>query len=170
MRSSNLTAPPSTQARTTAPAHRSQTAPAILDGRQLLELIVQAREYVLEPILHAKETATLYGYRGFGKTYLLLTLAYAIACGGMALKWRAPKARRVLYVDGELPIEVLQERLRAIVAGAEGEPPEDSYFRLLAADQQELGIPNLSTAEGREWLEPHLKDVEVLFLDSISTL
>jgi hypothetical protein len=141
-----------------------------LNVRELLELEVQPRDYILEPVLRTRETAMIWAWRGTGKTYVNLTMAYAIASGGEVFKWKAPKARRVVYIDGEMPIETLKERLASIVNGANEEPPDDDYLRIVTADVQELPLPNLTTPEGQAIFEPQIKDAEVIFLDSISTL
>ena len=61
----------------------------------------------------------IYSPRGTGKTLLALTSAYSIATGSGFLDFKAPTARRVLYIDGEMPAQTMQERLAAIVAGFE---------------------------------------------------
>jgi hypothetical protein len=55
-----------------------------------------------------------------------------ISLGGILLRWSAPRQRRVLYVDGEMPFVSLQERLRAISTGLGAVIPNDG-FRILAA-------------------------------------
>jgi putative DNA primase/helicase len=84
------------------------------------------------------------------------------------LRWSAPKPRRVLYIDGEMPLVSLQERLRAISLGFGAKIP-NAGFRILAADCVEGGI-NLGTEEGQRSLEPLLDDVDLLILDNLSTL
>jgi hypothetical protein len=44
----------------------------------------------------------LYASRGARKTHVALGIAYAVATGSAFLKWWAPRARRVLPVDGEM--------------------------------------------------------------------
>jgi RecA-family ATPase len=125
---------------------------------------------VLDPVLRERETAMLWAWRGTGKTFVGLAMAYAIASGGKVLRWSAPRPRRVLYVDGELPLQTAQERIAALVAGSELEPPSDDYFKIVTPDVQEVPLPNLSSREAQQALERVLGDVEVLFIDSISTL
>ena len=48
--------------------------------------------------------------RGYGKTWLLNTLALVAAAGSDALGFRAPQPCRVLNVDGEIASHELQER------------------------------------------------------------
>jgi RecA-family ATPase len=46
--------------------------------------------------------------RGGSKTFLALAIGLAVAGGTCLLRWSAPKARRVLYVDGEMTLIDLQ--------------------------------------------------------------
>ena len=77
-----------------------------LSAKELLQMSVPPRTYALEPILPFPGLAMIYAPRGLGKTYLALSVSYAIAIGGRALRWNAPKALRVLHVDGEMPVAV----------------------------------------------------------------
>ena len=75
---------------------------------------------LLDPILPEKGLAMLYAARGTGKTHVALGICFAVATGTKFLKWTAPKPRRVLLIDGEMPAAALQERLASIVASAPG--------------------------------------------------
>ena len=72
------------------------------------------REMLLDPILPERSLAMLYAPRGLGKTLLGLSIGLAVASGARLLRWTAPQQRRVLYIDGEMPLVSLQERLRLI--------------------------------------------------------
>ena len=78
-----------------------------------LAIDMPPREMLLDPILPERSLAMLYAPRGIGKTLLALSMGLAVASGSRLLRWRAPRKRRVLYVDGEMPLVSLQERLRA---------------------------------------------------------
>jgi putative DNA primase/helicase len=132
-----------------------------------LNLHVPPREMLLSPILPERSLAMLYAPRGIGKTLLGLSMGLAVASGAPILRWHAPRQRRVLYVDGEMPLASLQERLKAISFGLDREIPNDG-FRILAADSVDGGI-NLGT-EGQRSLDPLLHDVDLLILDNLSTL
>ena len=127
-----------------------------------------ARKMLLSPILPERGLAMLYAPRGIGKTMLSLSIGVAVASGGELLRWCAPERRRVLYVDGEMPVVSLQERLRAIAAGLNAEIPNDG-FRVLAADHIDAGL-SLGSEAGQLSLEPLLDDVDLLILDNLSTL
>jgi putative DNA primase/helicase len=132
---------------------------------------IPPREMLLAPILPRKGLAMAYSRRGVGKTHLSLGIAYAVASGGKFLQWTAPEPRRVLVIDGEMPLVTLQERLGAIVAASDKEPPDSGYIRLIAADHQQDGIPDISTQEGMDAIEPFIADgVDLVILDNLSTL
>ena len=82
-----------------------------------LDLHIPPREMLLHPILPERSLAMLYAPRGIGKTLLGLSIGLAVASGGPLLRWSAPKPRRVLYIDGEMPLACLQDRLRCIALG-----------------------------------------------------
>jgi putative DNA primase/helicase len=133
-----------------------------------LNIDVPAREMLLSPILPERSLAMLYAPRGVGKSWLGLSIGLAVAAGEPLLRWSAPRQRNVLYVDGEMPLVSLQERLKEISAGMGSSIPNDR-FRILAADNVEGGI-NLSTEEGQQAIDPLLDDIDLLILDNLSTL
>jgi len=112
----------------------------------------------------------IYSPRGVGKTLFGMTSAYAIAAGTSFLGFKIEKPRKVLYIDGELPAETMRERLAAIVPGFTQQPPADDYFRILMADLNNDGLPDLGTTAGQAWIDAQVGDAEVLIADNISTL
>jgi putative DNA primase/helicase len=133
-----------------------------------LSLDMPLREMLLNPILPERSLAMLYAPRGVGKTLLGLSIGLAVASGAPLLRWSAPRRKRVLYVDGEMPLVSLQERLRLISAGFGVDVPNHG-FRILAADHTEAGI-SLGSADGQSAIEPLLGDIDLLILDNLSTL
>jgi putative DNA primase/helicase len=133
-----------------------------------LNIDIPAREMLLSPILPERSLAMLYAPRGVGKSWLGLSIGLAVAAGEPLLRWSAPRQRNVLYVDGEMPLVSLQERLKEISSGFGRDIPNDG-FRILAADNVEGGI-NLSLDEGQQAIEPLLEDIDLVILDNLSTL
>lgn len=141
-----------------------------ITAAELLTLELPPRPMLLAPIVPAGGLALLYGPRGVGKTYLVLTVALAVACGGPALRWRAPEPRRVLVIDGEMPATMLQDRLRQIVIGYDLQPPADDYLKFLPADLFECGLPNIADEEGQRIISQHARDADLIILDNLSSL
>jgi hypothetical protein len=140
----------------------------VISCEDLLALKLPPREFVLEPILRVKDNGMIYGPRGLGKTWFLLGMASAIAAGGKFLNWTAPRPRSVLYIDGEMQAEALQDRLRIIKAACEHE--HEGRLQFMSADLHEHGLPNLAEYEGQRRIDALLGGIEVLFLDNLSAL
>jgi len=128
-------------------------------------------EQVLEPWLKARGIVMIAGYRGIGKTFFSLSTAAAIASAGGFLGFRAPTARSVLYVDGEMDPGETQQRMKAIEAGMFGSNPAyEGNFRYTTYALQDGGFMNLCEPKGQRRMEATLGESEVLFLDNIFTL
>lgn len=136
---------------------------------EFLGLPVSEREMLLYPIIPRKGLVMLSAWRGIGKTHFALGIAYAISSGASFLKWKAEKPARVLLIDGEMPAGALQERLARIVSDGESAPQAD-HLKILAADCQEFGIPDLSSTEGQQAVEEYVGDADLIILDNLSTL
>jgi putative DNA primase/helicase len=136
---------------------------------ELLRMDMKAREMVLHPFLPTQGLAMLYSQRGVGKTFIALGISVAVASGTNFLKWSAPTARRVLYVDGEMPCSTLKQRISDIVAGTDIAHPLDN-LRVITSDLQNHALPDLSTIAGQDLIEAHLDGVELLVLDNLSSL
>jgi KaiC/GvpD/RAD55 family RecA-like ATPase len=132
------------------------------DMHAFTALTIPPRRHVLRPVLPEKGLVMLFAPRGVGKTYVALAMAYAIATAGKFLNWSAPTPRSVLYVDGEMPANEMQDRMRRLVAAHGGAYP-DSLKVLQAKASLNLA------AELDQALIERI-DAEVLILDNRSTL
>jgi AAA domain len=142
-----------------------------LDLKEFLGLSIKPREMLLDPILPEKGLAMLYAARGTGKTHVALGIGYAVATGTKFLKWSAPKPRRVLLVDGEMPAAALQERLASIIASAPETQLDPQNIQILAGDLIEAGgIGNLASPDVQAEIDRWLEGVDLLELDNLSSL
>jgi hypothetical protein len=141
----------------------------VLDGEQLLSAEFPSRSLMLAPWLPEKGLAMIYSPHGVGKTWIALSIAHTIASGGEFLCWRAPRPRRVLYIDGEMPAATLQERYAAVVAASMCDAPRQN-FRLVAADCQPDGLPDLADADAQRFYEAAIADAELIIVDNLSTV
>ena len=136
--------------------------------QDLLARDLPPRLFLLEPLLPEQSIILVAAAAGTGKTFFAMESAYAVATGGKFLDWVAPEPAGVLYVDGELPLNLLQERLRLLHQVHKYLPDN---FNLLARDEQEKGIPCLSQPDGQQFIEQAMQpDTKLIVLDNISTL
>ena len=143
--------------------------PKILQMRELIEMALPPQRPLLRPWLPEAGIVLLHAKAGAGKTYFAMAAAYAVATGGSFLGWEAPEPAGVLYCDAELPLKVLQERLKQLATVNENHCPDN--FHLLSSDFQELGIPSIDSSEGFSFIEEAIQPgVRLLVLDNLSTL
>ncbi len=149
------------------PSHAQKIRPITI--YDFLKREFPPRQNILDPWLPGQGLVMVYAYRGVGKTYFALGVGYAAICGGQFLTWTAPQPSGVLYIDGEMPGPVMQERLSMIVANSELEPR--APFMLLTPDLQPEGMPRLDTTEGQATVESILTpEIKFIIVDNISTL
>jgi AAA domain len=141
----------------------------VRDGEELMTLKLPPRNLLLSPWLPEKGLTMIYAPRGVGKTWVALGIAHAIASGGWFLKWKAPAPKRVLYIDGEMSMQMLRDRYAAVVVASGEEAPKEN-FRLVAADDQQDGLPDLSDPEEQKYYDAVIADADVVVLDNYSTL
>lgn len=136
---------------------------------------IRPRQPLLGDWLLERGLALLYAPTGIGKSWLSMAIAATVAGGGNLHTWVAPEPRRVLYVDGEMDVSDLQERLRIVTEAVSGSREMALCNLMLCArhDQMEgTAFPNLGDDDGREHflalarrLRPNL-----IILDNMSTL
>ena len=116
--------------------------------------------------------------RGLGKSNFATTIAVSLAAGTSTLpRFDVAHRAKVLYVDGEMPPRLVQERF-SLHLSMLGIGPQDvsDYLRTVSriAVQQETGqrLPSLATEDGREWLLRELDafPAEVVFVDTVRAL
>lgn len=142
----------------------------VVNIRELLSLNIPPRGHVLFPVIPEQGLVMLFADRGTGKTFVGFHVAYAVASGGHVFRWHADKPRRVLYLDGEMPLAAVQQRFADLVAVADTEP-DDDFLRIMTPDLQgDFLMPNLATEEGQARLEPYLAGVDLVVVDNLATL
>lgn len=142
----------------------------------LLDTSMTPRQWLLAPWLREQESALIWAAPGVGKTMLTLSIALAIAGGGALLGWRSPKPRRVLIIDGEMPLDDLQARLGSL-AGAVEDIDLDvarNNLTILARHHQDpkAAFPDFGNEDQQNGIIDLIRSHEpaVVILDNLSTL
>jgi KaiC/GvpD/RAD55 family RecA-like ATPase len=159
------------KAPTSAPK-ASATQLTVTDVYDLVAADLRDPEPIIAPILFEADLMMIYGWRGVGKTWFSLGLAYAIASGGLFLTWTCKRPRKVLVLDGEMRAARLKKRLSLIIEGAE-EEAQPGMLRLLTRDMCDESIewPDLGRPDGREALGALIEaeKPEVVIVDNLSS-
>jgi hypothetical protein len=168
------TAPRPTNSPTvTRPADNSPIEPwAALSGDELTAKSIPPRNTVLSEngstLFYESSVNQILAWRGVGKTLFGLGLADAIASGGKILDFQADRPRRVLYLDGELPLAQLQERVKDVVG-------EEYRHNVRLFNPEMMANPRgINLLDQRDFVALRrlieASKTEVLIIDSQSTL
>ena len=144
--------------------NRSSYSPTELTG-----LKFAPRERVIVPWFYHGDLGFIYGPRGLGKTWLAQHIAVEIAKGGKVGPWDIPVPRRVLYMDGEMPLDGLITRDRALNSIDNGNLMYLQHEALFHTCDKVINLadPNIQAAILQVCVD---KGVDVLFLDNLSCL
>lgn len=147
---------------------KAPEAAIILDYNEILSYVYPPREYVVEPIIKTSSLTMVFGEKGFGKSLITTGIGCAVATGTEFLKWKAPKQRKVLYIDAEMAFpDVKNERIPVVF---KDKTVDMGFFRYWSFDIQKDPFPCLSKPVARKMIEDRLEDTELLILDNVSTL
>ncbi|MBY2985102.1 AAA family ATPase [Rhizobium leguminosarum] len=144
---------------------------------KLLQTDYPPRQFAIDPWLRTGESALIWAATGVGKTWLTLSLALAMAGGGRVWEWQAPKARKVLILDGEMNVQDLQERISHLVStGAVDNLDRDAMgtnLRLMPRQYQDpraqfYDITDPASQE-RILTEMEASGAEVIIIDNLTT-
>lgn len=152
------------------PARPEKRLVAVTAG-QLLSMEVPPREMILGPIIPEQGLAMIHAPRGIGKTHVSLMIGRCVATGGTMFgrKWTSEKPHKVLFVEGEMSLSAIQERLGKLVSSEEkGLVDENLLF--ITPDMQTKCIPDLTMPEGQQAIEEHLEGIKLIILDNHSSL
>jgi hypothetical protein len=106
-------------------------------------------DYLLGNLLSTTSRILAYAPTGIGKTMFAMGLSMAAAHGNGFLHWAGIRPARTLFIDGEMPRELLQERLRD-ESQRLGAVPEN--FRALSKEDCDSMGP-LNTPEGQQFVD-----------------
>ncbi len=136
----------------------------------ILSREIPPKNLILKPWLREKDLSMLYAERGLGKTWLALSIAYAIASGGKLLNFEACEPKRVLYVDGEMPAISIKERLFKISLSSIGKIQNPNFFRIINDGIEDNKIRDLGSWDGQADINELIDEFDVLILDNLSCL
>jgi len=149
------------------PAYRNGLK--VVTGEDLLQMTIPARKTILSPWLQSQGLAMIFAARGIGKTWVGLNIAHAVGGGASFLRWTASEQKTVCYIDGEMPAVVLKERYASIVEASGYKVPE-TRFRLIAADLQPNGLPDLADPAEQLFYDKAISGADLIIVDNLSTI
>src|SRR5689334_12597156 len=146
-------------------SERPPLTPAQWAGRR-----IEPEDFLLGAPFSTTSRGMISAETGKGKTMLCIGIAYAIHLGCGFLHWKARRPARVLYIDGEMPIDLMLERIRLGAEWFGVEMPTDGVFFMSREDFPDM--PPLDSDEWEAWIGPHLDAFrpDFLILDNLMSL
>ena len=92
-------------------------ASAVLPADGLASIEIPEREGICGTWFRQADLGFIYAERGVGKTWLALHIARNLAEGRNVGPWPVTKRRRVLLIDGEMPLDGMRERNASLRSG-----------------------------------------------------
>jgi putative DNA primase/helicase len=110
----------------------------------------------------------VYAVKGVGKTWLCIDIARGIATGTQVGPWLCPKPHNVLYVDGEMPMDLMQARIRQLNAVT----PNLTILNHEYLFDKTGKVLNIADKSQQEDITNYLlaSNTKVVFLDNLSCL
>lgn len=143
----------------------------IEDFMNIMELDLPEPQYIISPWMTDRSLGMLYAKRGIGKTQVCLTLAVGVSCGTNVFGWDVTK-KSVVYVDGEMDLWTLRERIAKIHIGLNVVPCGNLY--VISRDRMmDMGLRfrYLSDTATREALLDAIPtDAGLVILDNLSSI
>lgn len=111
------------------------------------------------------------GQHGVGKTYWLYKLIFALATGGEFFQQWVPTPKKVLLLDGELPIDDINNRFKQITAFESNESQNslDENFSIINREFSGGIMQNICTITPEDPLFKLMLQYDVVVIDSLKT-
>jgi hypothetical protein len=160
---------------------RYRTGEPAVDLRE--DLVRPDRRWLVEPFVEHEGATVIFADGGTGKSLLALAIAVTVSSDTAVLGRRHAEPRPVLYADWEASALVAQERLDAILAGAEiHERPPILYRRMSASlvesaanlrrevAEQGIGLVIVDSLGAARAGEPESADVTIRMFNAARSL
>src|SRR5262249_5171880 len=141
---------------------------SVITAVDLRDLNLVQRRKLLGDWFSEGDLGFIFAFRGVGKTWLALAIAQALSIGGKLGEWQAHEAIKVLYVDGEMPPDLMRGRCEGLNASN-----ANLYFLNHEILFERTGkVLNITNREIQQAITQHClaTGAKVLILDNLSTL
>jgi AAA domain/BT4734-like, N-terminal domain len=144
----------------------------IVTGEKLRSVKLPKRELLLGNFFAEGDCGFVFAPRGAGKTWCGMGMASAMSLGGQFGKWKAHKAVKVFYVDGEMPSDDTQARINGLLGDNENLDLLHHEFLFQHTTDVTKSTMNLTNPAFRQAVTDYCVkgNCKVLFLDNLSSL
>lgn len=139
----------------------------LIAASKLVLFEVEPRKKHWGELIQSNQTGMLFGPRGRGKTWVALAIALSISSGVKFLDRCPRNPRRVIYLDGEMDLVTIQQRIKDLCTSLSIDPPAE--LRMFTPEAFTDLLPSINTPEGQRAIDEMIKtDWDVMFIDNYS--
>lgn len=153
------------------PPKKATLEDAILETADFTALDLPEKRIFLHPWLTEQSITLLSGWRGTGKTWLAMSILDAVTTGQPFGPWETETVVPCLFLDGEMPVQDVHERLKDMAPEPNRKAPLYIYCDSYA---NQLGLPraNLACEKWRTIMKQMLvtREVKLWVIDNIASL
>jgi AAA domain len=141
---------------------------AVVTSSELRAMRLKTRKRLLGDWFCEGDLGFVYAARGVGKTWLTLLIARALSEAGKVGDWQAHERAKVLYIDGEMPPDLMRERDR----GLERNPGEVEFLNHEILFDRTGKVLNITKSDVQQAITARCIEtgVKLLVLDNLSTV
>ena len=138
-----------------------------LSAFEMLQEIPDRRPWVISDLLLENEIILIHAFAKSGKTYLDMSLGFALATGQSFLSFNIPQQKSVCAFDGELGPELVATRVHQIALGFPKPLTSEHTFNFYCLNSEKVK-PNLADPNDQKaYFEPRIKEHDVIIIDAI---
>jgi ATP/maltotriose-dependent transcriptional regulator MalT len=128
---------------------------------------LKEKDFILEPLIREKDLIMVYAPAGVGKTHISTGIAWAVSNSGEFLGWKAKEPKKVLIVDGEMPLRSIRDRLQILP-----ENNSNKNLKIISSDTllDNQTMPDISLIEGQQAIKHLTNWADFIILDNLSSL
>ena len=140
---------------------------SVVVSSELHDLDLKPRKKLLGDWFCEGDLGFIFAFRGVGKTWLALAIAQALSTGGKLGEWQGHEATKVLYIDGEMPPDLMRDRCD----GLQSCNDQLQFLNHEILFERTGKVLNIADPEIQNGITKHCVNtgVKVLFIDNLST-
>jgi hypothetical protein len=141
---------------------------AVITSSELHSLTLKPRQKLLGDWFCEGDLGFIFAFRGVGKTWFALGIAQALSRGGKLGDWQAPAPVKVLYIDGEMPPDLMRDRCD----GLQSSNDQLEFLNHEILFERSGKVLNITNRDVQQAITQRciVSGIKVLILDNLSTL
>lgn len=139
----------------------------LISAAELAKLKAKKRKKHWGEPIQSNQIGMLFGPRGHGKTWVALGIAVSMSACVNFLDKKPVRARKVIYMDGEMDLVTLKNRTIALCKSLNTNPPDG--LKIFTPETFTGLLPSINTMDGQREIDALIgTDWDVLFIDNYS--